>query len=253
MVRRIALALMIPTAVTAQEGRIAFNYAVQLDFEMPERLRDMDIPTSSNTPMVLLFKGSESMMIPVPEEPRPAGSERDRRAQMMMSRFRRGSPMRASQERIRETYSNHETQTVTETREFMGRTFLISDERPDYRWTLAADQREFMGYVVQKATAEHDGAQIEAWFTPQIPVPGGPGNFGGLPGMILVLTIDSGKTVYSATDIDLRGVGDVIVPPGDGDLVTRAEYEEIVVEKLEELRSVRGAGRPRRPFQGRER
>jgi len=135
----------------------------------------------------------------------------------------------------------------------MGREFLVSDTRPVYEWRLTGEQSEFLGYLMQKATASHNGSTIEAFFTPQIPVQGGPGPYGGLPGMILVVSVDSGHELYSATEVDLSGLGGiVVVAPNEGNEVTRTEYEEIVAQRLEELRSERGAvsDRPRDAVRG---
>ncbi|WP_420633038.1 GLPGLI family protein [Candidatus Palauibacter sp.] len=249
--------LFVPGTIRAQEGRIHFLRSVQYDFHVPERwaeLRDR-MPAQSTTSMVLLFDGSRSVMAPIPEEdeeqPARGGSDQpNRRALGMALRLMRQSASRSDQENMLQAYVDFESGTISETREFMGRTFLISGERPAYRWKLGTKQNEFLGYMVQKATTVHEGAEIEAWFTPQIPVPAGPGNFGGLPGLILVLSQDRGHMVFSATEIDLTGLGDdEIVPPRDGEMVTRDEYEAIVAEKLEEVRSVRGAGRRRPPFE----
>jgi GLPGLI family protein len=158
-----------------------------------------------------------------------------------------GSTSRSDQETLLKVYANNEDGTVAETREFMGRTFLISGTRPAYEWRLPGEQSQFLGYIVQKATAVHDSSVIEAWFTPEIPVSAGPGLFGGLPGMILSVSVDSGRTIYSAADVSLTSVDDAAIEaPEDGDEVSRDEYEQIVVEKLEELK-MRQRGRRRRP------
>ena len=212
----------------------------------------MDIPTASATSMVLLFNASESLMVPAPGQDDPEGraapSDRDRRLEGALVRVKLGAASRRDQETLLESYTSFEDGMSAERREFMGRTFLISGPRPSYRWTLGGEQREFMGHMVQKATTEDDGAAIEAWFTPEIPVPAGPGPYGGLPGAILVLTVDAGKTVYSATEIALGDSGDeAISPPNEGEMVTRTEYERIVAEKLEEVQTLRGPRRGRRP------
>jgi len=55
-----------------------------------------------------------------------------------------------------------------------------------------------------------------------------------------VVSVDSGKELYSATEIDLTALEDgAISPPDEGDEVSRDEYEQIVEEKLEEVRSTR--------------
>jgi GLPGLI family protein len=148
------------------------------------------------------------------------------------------SATRDAQETLVEAHTRYDEGTIVEARLLLGRSFIIADERPTYAWKLTAEQAEFLGYAVQKATAVQDSSVIEAWFTPQIPVQGGPGTFGGLPGMILVVSINDGQVQYTATGVSMSPIAEgVIVRPTEGDEVTREEYEKIVTEKLEELRS----------------
>ena len=251
----------VPQAAAAQEGRVHYLRSVQFDFHVPERWAQMRdrMPAQSTASLVLLFDGASSLMKRSAEEEeadsRRAGARGtdggDRRALGMMMRLRQQSASRSDQENLREAYVDFASGSVAETREFMGRTFLIMGERPTYQWKLGSEQREFLGFMVQKATAVHEEREIEAWFTPQIPVQAGPGEFGGLPGLILVLSLDAGHLLYSAIEVDLTGLGDdSIAPPEDGDEVSREEYEEIVAERIEELRTLRAAGNRRRPFDG---
>lgn len=251
----LALAPVIPASgavqCVAQEGRIAFQRTVKYDFEVPAGWGNFaaELPTGDLTQFVLFFNPSESLMMPVPEpESETTGS--DRRAARIAERLRSSSASRSDQEQFLESYANLEAGAVAETREFMGRTFLISGERPAYAWKLSGEQRQFLGYTVQKATAVRDSSNIEAWFTPEIPVAAGPGPYGGLPGMILVVSVDEGHTLYAATDVVLGGLGEegIIRPPQEGDEVSRDEYERIVAEKLDEVRTLRGSGRRRPPF-----
>jgi GLPGLI family protein len=143
-----------------------------------------------------------------------------------------------------EAHTRYDEGTIVEARELLGRSFIIADERPNYEWKLTSEQAEFLGYVVLKATAVRDSSTIEAWFTPQIPVQGGPAAFGGLPGMILVVSIDDGQTQYTATGISMAPIAEgVIMRPTEGVKVTREEYEQILSEKLEELRATQRRGR----------
>jgi len=242
--------VLFPVAASAQEGAILFDRAVQYDFEVPEawaEYKDM-IPSANISSMLLLFDESASLMIPAPtEEEEAALSGMESRAQGLTARLKMGSPSRSDQESLLVAYVSYEDGTIAETREFMGRTFLISGTQPFYEWRLTGEQSEFLGHVVHKATAVQDSTVIEAWFTPEIPVSTGPGLFGGLPGLILVVSVDDGHLMYSATEVNLDGLEDgAIKPPEDGREVTRDEYEEIVAEKLAELESLRrsrGRGR----------
>ncbi len=245
MQRLLVLCLMlIPAAGAAQEGSIRYTRAIKYQFELPPERRDLldMIPAASVTPMVLLFSPSASLMKVVPEEgaAKAAVSDQAPRGQALVARLRMASVARADHETLLDTYVSHDDGVITETREFMGRTFLLSDARPAFAWKLTGEQSEFLGYGVQKATALQDSAAIEAWFTPEIPVPAGPGHFGGLPGMILVVSVNDGHTVYSATEIGLGPVEKgVIRAPENGNRVSREEYEKIVAEKMEELRMER--------------
>lgn len=188
---------------------------------------------------MLTFTASESLMqkVAVEEEPAAPAGGSDRR-RFLRSRLRAAS--RGANEAILSTYANYADDTFTETREFMGRRFIIRAPKPTYEWKLVGEQSEFLGYMVQKATAVQDSTTIEAWFTPQIPVSAGPGPFSGLPGLILVVSVDRGDELYSATEIDLSGLAEgAIVVPDEGDEVTREEYEIIVEEKLAEIRATR--------------
>lgn len=234
---------LFPVAASAQQGTILFDLAVQFDYDLlpagREALRDQ-IPPLSFTSMVLLFDGSESLMkvATSAEDARPAElNARNARLEGFVARLRMASPSRSDQETLLETYVNYEDGTVKDAREFMGREFLITGDQPTYAWRLAGERSEFLGFAVQRATAEQDSTSIEAWFTTEIPIPGGPGPYGGLPGMILAVSVDDGQTVYSATEVNLEAPEEgAIKAPEDGSEVSRDEYEAIVAEKLEELR-----------------
>jgi len=84
---------------------------------------------------------------------------------------------------------------------------------------------------------------VTAWYTPQIPIGNGPGDYAGLPGLILELnfyrtTILCSKIVMNPKEAD------EIKALTKGKEVTRAEYNKIVKEKMEEMReNFRGSGR----------
>jgi GLPGLI family protein len=215
-------------------------------FRMPEGM-----PTNSFASVVLRFNAYESVMAQAEEteEAEDAvapSSEMDRHIVGMGARLRMMSPVRSDQETLIGAYSNITDGTLVQEFVFMGRTFRIKDMLPTYEWRLVAEQSDFMGYMVMKAETEYDGRTIEAWFTPQVPVAAGPGRFGGLPGLILVLSVNRGEELYSATSVDLGELDIVIAPPEDGDEISREEYEKIVEEKLEELRTTRSRARTHR-------
>ncbi|MFT4610679.1 MAG: GLPGLI family protein [Glaciecola sp.] len=86
---------------------------------------------------------------------------------------------------------------------------------------------------------------VTAWYTPQIPVSTGPGEYQGLPGLILEVTAD--KTVMLCTKIVMNPQEkDEIVKPEKGEVVTRMEYNQIMKDKIAEMREMYGGRGGRR-------
>jgi GLPGLI family protein len=76
---------------------------------------------------------------------------------------------------------------------------------------------------------------VTAWFTPQIPVKNGPGEYAGLPGLILELNIDRTTILCSKIVLNPKEA-EAIQPPTKGKEVSREEYNKIVKEKTDEMR-----------------
>ncbi|MCK0108590.1 GLPGLI family protein [Flavobacteriaceae bacterium S0825] len=84
---------------------------------------------------------------------------------------------------------------------------------------------------------------VTAWYTPQIPINQGPGEYWGLPG--LILEVSAGRTVILCSKIVMNpGEKEEIKRPSKGKEVNQKEYSDIVKEKMEEMVNMRGRGRP---------
>jgi GLPGLI family protein len=87
--------------------------------------------------------------------------------------------------------------------------------------------------------------EVVAWYTMQIPVNNGPGEFWGLPG--LILEVSSGRTTLLCSKIVMNPAEKKdIKMPTKGKEVTKKEYNDIVKNKMEEMREMysgRGRGR----------
>ena len=258
----VALPLLL-SPLAAQSGTIAYDRADRLDIELPPELKNnpmfAEMPNARVTPVLLHYTPSATLQVRAPREAQQGG--REMRAMSirggdvsvvemraiegaMVARFGGfGGGSGRRQDDVVASYTDLEGGTVTETRNFLGRTFRLAEERPAIRWKLTTEQSLFLERPVMRATAEHDGQQLEAWFTPEIPVAAGPEGYGGLPGMILTLTINDGERTYTATSITEGDPAVEMVPPKDGQQVTREEYDKLVAEKMAELEQSRGARR----------
>lgn len=253
--------------VTAQSGTIQYNQSNRLDFNFPPNSPMASrAPRSIVRPMLLTFSADGALFKAAPVVPgadgRTAMMMGDR--QVMVVREGGGGPPAggfagaeitafrmggagfgggAGQDAVSGAFTDFSDGSYVEVREFLGRTFRIPVDRPSYPWRLTGEQAVFLGYPVFQATAQQDSTTIEAWFTPEIPVPAGPAQYGGLPGLILTLTVDSNRVTYTATSIDTVTAVEALKAPTDGSQVTRAEYDKIVEEKMAELsRQRRGRG-----------
>lgn len=89
---------------------------------------------------------------------------------------------------------------------------------------------------------------ITAWYTPQIPINQGPGEYWGLPGLILEVNADR-TTILCSKIIMNPGEKEEIKTPSKGKEVTREEYNQIMKDKIKEMQEMYGGrGRGNRRF-----
>tara|TARA_R110002051_G_scaffold149010_2_gene221545 strand:+ start:1224 stop:1925 length:702 start_codon:yes stop_codon:yes gene_type:complete len=91
--------------------------------------------------------------------------------------------------------------------------YRVKYEERMQKWDLHNEKKEIDGYVCYKATIDYTHPYtenqfiIEAWYTPEIPVPYGPVGYGGLPGLILQLK--HSHVIYIAQEITLNPIGGI--------------------------------------------
>lgn len=251
----VALLLGLPVLAPAQSGTVQYDQATRLDLNLPANSPFASrMPRNTVKPMQLTFTPQATLF--------GAGTRADdgqdgrgefRRSgaqsveiheisggEMVMMPTRMGFMGGGSgSDAISGAYTDLADGSYTEMREFLGRTFRIPTDRPSFAWKLTGEQASFLGHPVYQAIAQQDSTTIEAWFTPDIPIPAGPAQYGGLPGLILTLAVDSNRVVYTATTIDTKTAIKAIKAPSEGSKVTREEYDKIVKEKMDELEKSR--------------
>ena len=132
-------------------------------------------------------------------------------------------------------YVDYAEGTYVDRREFLDRDFLVRGVLPEIAWKLTGEEAQFLDRRVMKATAVMDSTAIEAWFAPEIPVALGPNHYSGLPGLILMLSLNDGEQLYEATELTLDTGELDLSPPEDGRRLTEEEYRKLVAEKTEEM------------------
>lgn len=240
----IAILLIAPHLVHAQQGMIVYERVVTYDFEVPDFARDDDGLKEGKKDIMLLFNNSESVMQDAPVAENEASGQ-DSRNSRMMAYMKMNSASRSDNETIEVSYINRDEGILVEVRDFMTKEFRIESDLPVIPWKLDGEEGEFLGYTVHKATAKLDTTSIEAWFALDIPYEVGPESYGGLPGAILVLSVNDGQLSFTAKGVSLDGL-DVftVARPERGEEITREKYERTVADKIEELKRL-GASRDR--------
>jgi GLPGLI family protein len=78
------------------------------------------------------------------------------------------------------------------------------------------------------------GVLVTAWYTTEIPIPLGPDEFWGLPG--LILEVNDQRRVILCSKVTLR-INDKqkIKLPSKGEMVSKAQYDMIVLRKIKEM------------------
>lgn len=91
----------------------------------------------------------------------------------------------------------------------------------DKKWKVSFDEdKDILGYHCNKATS--DTGEV-VWFCKEIPVPDGPYNYGGLPGLILHVEGDNYNII--ATKIDRDIAIQPIALPVSNQYMTEAEFQ----------------------------
>ncbi|MCL6295487.1 GLPGLI family protein [Jejuia spongiicola] len=170
-------------------------------------------------------------------------------------------------------YKNIKTNTFIQNQEFYGKKFLVKDSLQPIDWKMGSETKTIGKYTCFKATAlllksqlswysfswgqlrnntansndENNNSkvemvEVEAWYTLQIPISQGPGEYWGLPGLILEVSEGNTTILCSKIVMNPKEKANIKVPE-KGENVTRKEYKEIITKKMTEFRENRGRRR----------
>lgn len=237
----LAFAIASTGVADAQSGTITYTRVATADVEVPGGMAEVRsrLAEARERSFLLHFNQSASLMVPAPddqgEESPPAVFPMTHANLDIVVEI--SESIVASQENaVTQAYSGSDGAPGVRVLEAFEEV-LRTDAPPSVDWRLTDDQRTHAGYRVRRATALSDGGEMVAWFAPDIPVQAGPALHGGLPGMILVLSLNGGSTVYGATAVSLDGAEEQIVPPADeGRMVSPEEYQSFVRDEIRDMR-----------------
>lgn len=218
----------------AQKGTISYKETmkIEINFEgMDDKMKEM-IPQSQSLEKELIFDENQSVyQTKKGEELEDVNmSSDDGSVQITIM-------MEDEVDNI--LHKNFDSNQIKHQKGIMGQAFLVSDELPNFQWKLSDEKIKYLGYECQKAVLQDDEQEVTAWFTTEIKSKIGPDVFHGLPGAILMLSIDEGKIEIKATAIQLGDFpSDGIKEPKKGKKLTEKEFEETRIAKEEEMKQM---------------
>jgi GLPGLI family protein len=129
--------------------------------------------------------------------------------------------------------------TVAE-KKVLGDAFLVSDSTRKIKWKITDETRDIAGYHCRRANGLMlDSIYVVAFYSTQIPVPGGPESFNGLPGMILGVALPHENVTWFATKVTDNTLPDnTVVPPKKGKKTGSKEFRATLQNALKDQGSV---------------
>lgn len=226
-------------AFSQKEGSIKYKETIKLDIKM-EDIPGIDIksmlPESTTFQKELIFTENESLY-------QTLGQEEQEDTELNSDDGSFKMVISYGDELPEILYTNLKENAITHQKGFMGKSFVINSEREKRKWKVTGEKIKYLDYECMKATSTtDDGKSIVAWFTPQIPTQVGPSKYGQLPGAILMVSINDGKTEIMATEVNLGTQDQKIKQPSDGKKVDQETFDKIVDERMKELEQSSGAG-----------
>jgi len=248
-----AVCLLAITAVQAQqkEGKVIYERTTQMQLRLADAGETaQDIPRTRVDRFELNFANGQMTLRTVEE---PFADEPVNAGGGMMIRT-----VGAGADDI--VFCDFTKSKKLEQRDFLDKKFLITDSIKRGNWKLEEETKTILGYQCRKATSQRigkramitmdngqmvrkeveDTSAIVAWFTTDIPVAAGPDVQGQLPGLILELETNNGRSVYKAVEFSPKPNMSALKEPSKGKKVTAEQFSNERMKIMEEMQKNNG-------------
>jgi GLPGLI family protein len=233
------------SSATQPEGTVIYECVVKLDgpFTGPNGEPLTNMPKQLTERYELLFSGHKSLWQALPDAAAEAAAASGNTMDMMR-------PTRLDGGDADVVYQDFTQGTRLTQNELRAKTYLVTDSIAAFDWKLSEETKEILGHNARKATAYRystrtimgmengilksqelpDTSVIVVWFAPGIPVPAGPAYSGGLPGLILELDENGGRSVFRAVSVSQKVAAGRLKVPKNGRYISaiafRAEQQK---------------------------
>jgi len=253
-----AMLIAIPTLAQVKEGKIVYERTMQLQIRINDdnpAFQNM-IPKERKDKFELFFTEGKSLWQGVEDDGQnDETSFGDSGGGMRMVIRVPGSDDIA--------FHNITESKKVDQRELGGKSYIIADSIKKMSWKVAGETKVILGHNCMKATTQRmqesfrmsvdngeakrekvmDTMNIVAWFTNEIPGSFGPDTYQGqLPGTILEIDVNNGRTSFKAIEISPKADVAKIKEPSKGKKVTAEEFAKEREKLMQEMMQNGGGG-----------
>ena len=253
-----AMLLAIPTLAQVKEGKIVYERTMQLQIRINDdnpAFQNM-IPKERKDKFELFFTEGKSLWQGVEDDGQnDETSFGDSGGGMRMVIRVPGSDDIA--------FHNITESKKVDQRELGGKSYIIADSIKKMSWKVAGETKVVLGHNCMKATTQRmqesfrmsvdngeakrekvmDTMNIVAWFTNEIPGSFGPDTYQGqLPGTILEIDVNNGRSSFKAIEISPKADVAKIKEPSKGKKVTAEEFAKEREKLMQEMMQNGGGG-----------
>jgi len=246
-----AMLIAIPTLAQVKEGKILYERTMQMQIRINDdnpAFQNM-IPKERKDKFELFFTEGKSLWQPVEDD----GQSDETAFGDAGGGMRMVIRMPGSNDIV---FHNVTDSKKVEQRELAEKNYIITDSIRKLNWKVAGETKAILGHNCMKATSQRmqesfrmtmdngetkrekvmDTLNIVAWFTNEIPGSFGPEMYQGqLPGTILEIDVNSGRTSYKAIEISPKVDVAKIKEPTKGKKATPEEFAKEREKMMQEM------------------
>ena len=255
-----AMLIGIPTLAQVKEGKIVYERTIQMQIRINDdnpAFQNM-IPKERKDKFELFFTEGKSLWQPVEDDAQSDETAFSDAGGGMRMVFR----MPGSNDIV---FHNVTDSKKVEQRELAEKNYIITDSIKKLNWKVAGETKTILSHNCMKATSQRmqesfrmtmdngetkrekvmDTLNIVAWFTNEIPGSFGPEMYQGqLPGTILEIDVNNGRTSYKAIEISPKVDVAKIKEPTKGKKATPEEFAKEREKMMQEMMQNNGGGGP---------
>lgn len=133
-------------------------------------------------------------------------------------------------------YVDHSSNILDMKKTVVGSPIFVKDSLPAIEWKLTNESMVIAGFNCRKAIGKvFDSVYVFVFYTDEIMISGGPCSIGGLPGMIMGMTIPRLFTSWIATKVSVTSINEAAIKPATSKKpYLNKDYKNLLADRTKE-------------------